>query len=153
MCRSMVDIHSATAEIRRGKKKKEERYKKPKGKNIMSTSATHGGHNYDVIINNGSSTRMLCPHYPWIRADTRVHAPSWRPCTRVSKMTPMLDTRVHGRSTQIITNRRTTITVPALCVYKLQADLNVSEWLLKRIVLAYFITMIKFNNFESIDWQ
>jgi len=33
MYRSMVDIQSATAEIRRGKK--EERKKKPQGKNIM----------------------------------------------------------------------------------------------------------------------
>jgi len=35
----MVDIHSATAEIRRGKKKKEERWKKkkkPPGRNIMA---------------------------------------------------------------------------------------------------------------------
>jgi len=39
MCGSMIDIQSATAEIRRGKKKK-----KPQGKNIMSTSATQGGH-------------------------------------------------------------------------------------------------------------
>jgi len=41
----MVDIHSATAEIRRGNKKEEERKKKPQGKNIMSASATQGGHN------------------------------------------------------------------------------------------------------------
>jgi len=34
VCRSMVDIHSATAEIRRGKKE-EERKKKPQSKNIM----------------------------------------------------------------------------------------------------------------------
>jgi len=42
----MVDIQSATAEIRRGikKKKEEERRKKPQGKNIMSESATQGGH-------------------------------------------------------------------------------------------------------------
>jgi len=33
MCGSMVDIHSTTAEIRRGKK--EER-KKPQGKNVMT---------------------------------------------------------------------------------------------------------------------
>ena len=40
MCRSMVDIQSATAEIRRGKKKK-----KKQDKNIMSASARHqGGH-------------------------------------------------------------------------------------------------------------
>jgi len=37
----MVDIQSPTAEIRRGKKK---RKKKPQGKNIMSASATQGGH-------------------------------------------------------------------------------------------------------------
>ena len=43
MCRSMVDIQSATAEIRRGIKK-EDRRKKLQGKNIMSASATQGGH-------------------------------------------------------------------------------------------------------------
>jgi len=38
MCASMVDIQSATAEIRRGKKerKKKERRKKPQGKDIMA---------------------------------------------------------------------------------------------------------------------
>jgi len=43
MCGSMVDIQSATAEIRRGIKKE----KKPQGTNIglMSASATQGGHN------------------------------------------------------------------------------------------------------------
>jgi len=36
MCRSMVDIQSPTAEIRRGKKKKKERKKKKKqDENIM----------------------------------------------------------------------------------------------------------------------
>jgi len=40
----MVDIQSATAEIRQGKKRKKERKKKPQGKNIMSASATQGGH-------------------------------------------------------------------------------------------------------------
>ena len=39
---SMVDIQSAAAEIRRGNKK--DRRKKPQGKNIMSASATQGGH-------------------------------------------------------------------------------------------------------------
>jgi len=38
----MVDIQFATAEIRPGKKKEEK--KKPQGKNIMSASATQGGH-------------------------------------------------------------------------------------------------------------
>jgi len=48
MCRSMVDIQSATAEIRRGKK--EEDRKKKQDKNIMSASATQDGHNYYVGI-------------------------------------------------------------------------------------------------------
>ena len=38
---SMVDIETATAEIRRGKEEVEET-----GQNIMSASATQGGHNY-----------------------------------------------------------------------------------------------------------
>jgi len=42
MCGSMVDIQSATAEIRRGKYQER---KKKQDKNIMSASATHGGHN------------------------------------------------------------------------------------------------------------
>jgi len=53
MCRSMVDIQSATAEIRQGIKKRkkiEDRRKKPQGKNIMSASATQGGHNYRMKI-------------------------------------------------------------------------------------------------------
>jgi len=51
MCGSIVDIQSATAEIKRGKKKKERsRKKKPQDENIMSASATQGSHNkcYDV---------------------------------------------------------------------------------------------------------
>jgi len=50
----MVDIHSATAEIRQEKKErrikkerkkeKKEREKKPQDENIMSASATQGGH-------------------------------------------------------------------------------------------------------------
>jgi len=42
----MLDIQSATAEIRRGIKKEEDRRKNPQGKNIMSASATQRGHNY-----------------------------------------------------------------------------------------------------------
>jgi len=42
---SLVDIQYATAENRRGKKKKEERKKKPQDENILSASATQGGHN------------------------------------------------------------------------------------------------------------
>jgi len=44
MCRSMVDIQSPTAEIRREKKKKEE------GKNMMSASAMQGGRNNSLCI-------------------------------------------------------------------------------------------------------
>jgi len=42
----MVDIQSATAEIRRGKKRrrKKEEKKKEAGQNIMSAYATQGGH-------------------------------------------------------------------------------------------------------------
>jgi len=43
MCGSIVDIQSATAEIRRGKEDVER--KKKQDKNIMSASATQGGHN------------------------------------------------------------------------------------------------------------
>jgi len=42
MCGSMVEIQSATAEIRRGKKQKK---KKKQDENIMSASAAQGGHN------------------------------------------------------------------------------------------------------------
>jgi len=46
----MVDVHSATAEIRRRKKeerrkRRKKKKKKPHGKNIMSASATQGGQN------------------------------------------------------------------------------------------------------------
>ena len=44
MCRSMADIRSTAAEIRRGKKRKIER-KKAHGKNIMSAFAMQGSHN------------------------------------------------------------------------------------------------------------
>ena len=69
MCRSMVDIQSPTADIRREiKKRKIEDRKKPQGKNIMSASATQGGHkklqdkyimppllHWTAIITNGKS--------------------------------------------------------------------------------------------------
>jgi len=41
MCGSMVEIQSAAAEIRRGKK--EDRRQKPQGNNIMACP-TYGGH-------------------------------------------------------------------------------------------------------------
>jgi len=40
----MVDIQSATAEIRRGNKTDKRRKKKPQDDNIISASATEGGH-------------------------------------------------------------------------------------------------------------
>jgi len=41
----MVDIQSATAEIRRGKKeKKKKKKKKPQGKNIMACPIRYGGY-------------------------------------------------------------------------------------------------------------
>jgi len=40
MCRSMVDIQSATAEIRPGKKQR----RRKRDKNIMYASAAQGGH-------------------------------------------------------------------------------------------------------------
>jgi len=65
MCGSMVYIQSATAEIRRGNKK-EERQKKPQGKNIMSASATQGGRSrptsgYATWFMAGGATRIA--HY------------------------------------------------------------------------------------------
>jgi len=53
----MVDIHSATAEIRRGKK--EER--KKQDKNVMSSSATQGGHNNHELNEYKIRIRMLFP--------------------------------------------------------------------------------------------
>jgi len=50
MCQSMVDIQPA--EIRRGKKKIDK--KKSKGKNIMSASATQGGHKKTHVQQNHS---------------------------------------------------------------------------------------------------
>jgi len=46
MCGNMVDIHSPTAEIRRGKKKKKkDRKKKPQDENITACPIAQGGHN------------------------------------------------------------------------------------------------------------
>ena len=52
-----VDIQSATAEIRRGKKKK----KKPQGKNILSASAMQGGHNYSNLV----IAKTYFRHFNW----------------------------------------------------------------------------------------
>jgi len=54
MCESIVDIQSTTAEIRRGKKEEERRRrrkkKNPQDENIMSASATQGGHNFSIFV-------------------------------------------------------------------------------------------------------
>ena len=64
MCRSMVDIQSPTAEIRRGiKKRKIEDRKKPKGKNIMSASATQGGHNESLFMCSQVLCKLGTAHY------------------------------------------------------------------------------------------
>jgi len=51
MCRSMVDIQSATAEIRRGKKKK-----KPQDKNIMAPYYIVGHNKYHLPIDRTFGT-------------------------------------------------------------------------------------------------
>ena len=59
MCGSMVYIKSAAAEIRRGiNKKKIEDRKKPQSKNIMSASATQGGH---IRRKKQDENIMVCP--------------------------------------------------------------------------------------------
>jgi len=57
----MVDIQSATTEIRRGKKE-ERRGKEPQLQNIMSASATQGGHKNSKSARNKthySSVRVI----------------------------------------------------------------------------------------------
>jgi len=51
MCRSMVDIQYATAEIRRGKKIEDRRYKKPQGKNIMACPLLWAAINSSMLQN------------------------------------------------------------------------------------------------------
>jgi len=53
----MVDIHSVTVEIRRRKKEERRKKKKPQGKNIMSASATQGGHNKRLVFLRGRVKR------------------------------------------------------------------------------------------------
>jgi len=57
MCGSMVDIQSATAEITRGKRKK----KKPQDENIMSASATQGGHKKQMPLKTSTSLCYATP--------------------------------------------------------------------------------------------
>jgi len=71
MCGSMLDIKSATAENRQGKK---DRKKKPQDENIMSTAATHGGHKNTQKLECGPIQRASCP------AEHR-----WRPLFNAAK--------------------------------------------------------------------
>jgi len=57
MCRSMVDIQSATTEIRRGKKRRKKR--KKHDKNIMSASAMQSGHKKKC------KTKAIYQHYSY----------------------------------------------------------------------------------------
>ena len=64
MCGNMVDIQSAAAEIRRGKKIEEEMRKKPQGKNIMACPITQGGHKkkqneLNIVV---MQTKSACRH-------------------------------------------------------------------------------------------
>jgi len=56
----MADIQSATAEIRRGKQKR----KKIQDKNIMSASATQGGHKKQTGINKKI---IILIQYKWVK--------------------------------------------------------------------------------------
>jgi len=47
---SMVNIQSAMAEIRRGMKKRRKKIEETTGKNVMSKSATQGGHNHLPVL-------------------------------------------------------------------------------------------------------
>jgi len=58
MCGSMADIQSATAEIRRGKKKERRKKKKPQGKNIMVCPIPKSDHNYCKKLNNISNRNI-----------------------------------------------------------------------------------------------
>jgi len=63
----MVDIISPTAEIRRGKNKKEER-KKPRDENIMSTSAMQGSHkNISGSINLSTTSTTITATGYWLK--------------------------------------------------------------------------------------
>ena len=48
-CENMVDIQSATAEIRRVKEEEERKKKKPQDKNIMACPVPQGGHNNQLL--------------------------------------------------------------------------------------------------------
>ena len=61
MCRSMVDIQSPTAEIRRGKKKKKEEGKKLQDENIYGLPITQGDHNkVNLICLTNTQVKAKC---------------------------------------------------------------------------------------------
>ena len=55
MCGSMVDIQSATAEIRRGNEKRKIEEEETTGQNIMDCSFAQGGHKHSKCI-----AKLLC---------------------------------------------------------------------------------------------
>jgi len=74
MCASMVDIQSATAEIRRGKE--EEDRKKPQCENIMACPIAYGGHNNCNWI--GLTIERKLFEDDWIVTKTRMWANAQR---------------------------------------------------------------------------
>jgi len=108
MCISMVDIQSATVEIRRGKKElRRRKKKKPQDKNIMSATVTQGGHKKPHFIRKNRffwlhvqmwcttehrtvTTRMRANAQP----DGRPAKHRWRPLFNAAKFgwRPLLDT-------------------------------------------------------------
>ena len=83
MCGSMVDIQSAAAEIRRGIKKDR---KKLQGKNIMSASATQGGHNYGY--GNGQADEIQRVITPLAREPYKMAEPIEVPFRMWTRMGP-----------------------------------------------------------------
>jgi len=79
----MVDIRSATAEIRRGKNRK----KKPRDENIMTASTTQGGHNKNRLVQNIRPSAIFHEHRKQIEVD--------RMQCSLSTL-PMFTGRVHG---------------------------------------------------------
>ena len=69
MCRSMVDIQSPTAEIKRGKKEEEEeedRQKEITGQKYNGLPITQGDHNYgeqEVVPGLSNELQMKCVRY------------------------------------------------------------------------------------------
>jgi len=84
----MVDIHSATAEIRRGNKKDRRNHR---AKNIMSASATQVGHNKIKLEMWANAHRDGCPAEWAYRWRPLVNAAVWLtptsrvPCSNVAK--------------------------------------------------------------------